>query len=208
MMISTLQYISQGEGIAQHLQNIQKVCDWGCDWIQLRLKNVSDREYIQAGIKARKICEENGARLIINDKVEIAAEVDADGVHVGKKDVAPSLARAALGRDKLIGGTANTYEDVVNLVAQEVDYIGLGPYRFTRTKAPLSPVLGLEGYSDILKRLTQGQIDIPVIAIGGIVMDDIKDLRSTGVHGIAVSGWLSANSLLTLNYQKIYALLQ
>lgn len=208
MMISKLQYISQGEGIAQHLQNIQKVCDWGCDWIQLRLKNVSDREYIQAGIKARKICGQNGARLIINDKVKVAAEVDADGVHVGKKDAAPSSARASLGRDKLVGGTANTYEDVIDLVAQGVDYIGLGPYRFTRTKTPLSPVLGLEGYADILKRLAQGQIDIPVIAIGGIVMDDIKAIRSTGVHGIAVSGWLSTNSLLTLDHQKIYALLQ
>ncbi len=208
MMISKLQYISQGEGIAQHLQNIQKVCDWGCDWIQLRLKNVSDREYIQAGIKARKICEENGARLIINDKVEIAAEVDADGVHVGKKDASPSFAKTSLGRDKIVGGTANTYKDVIDLLAQKVDYIGLGPYRFTQTKAPLSPVLGLEGYTDILKKLARGQIDIPVIAIGGIVMDDIKAIRSTGVYGIAVSGWLSASSLSTLDHRKIYTLLQ
>ncbi|TRX56052.1 thiamine phosphate synthase [Fulvivirga sp. M361] len=207
-MISKLQYISQGKDIAHHLENIQKVCDWGCDWIQLRLKQVSDDEYFRAGIEAKRICQKYGARLIINDSVEVAHEINADGVHLGKKDAEPFQARTTLGKGKIIGGTANTHNDIISLVDQKVDYIGLGPYRFTQTKKDLSPVLGLEGYVRILNRLTREQCQIPVIAIGGIMEEDIKHIRKAGAYGVAVSGLLTAEGPLTMDNQKIYEQLQ
>jgi thiamine-phosphate pyrophosphorylase len=113
--------------------------------------------------------------------------VNATGVHLGKTDMPPAEARRILGDGFIIGGTANTFEDIRRLTDEGVDYIGLGPFRFTATKKNLSPILGLEGYKDILSRCRAAGIALPVLAIGGITVDDIPALMQTGVSGIAVS---------------------
>ena len=97
-------------------------------------------------------------------------------------------ARAILGKDRIIGGTANTFEDIVSHWKAGADYIGCGPFRFTTTKKNLSPLLGLEGYRKIISRMEAEGIRIPVIAIGGITAEDIPSILATGVGGIAVSG--------------------
>jgi thiamine-phosphate pyrophosphorylase len=125
--------------------------------------------------------------LIINDNVTIAKEIGADGVHLGKNDMHPTEAREILGGEAIIGGTANTIEDVVQLSGSGVNYIGLGPYRFTTTKDKLSPILGLEGYMKIMREVQMMSIDIPIIAIGGIVPGDVAALMETGIYGVAVS---------------------
>ena len=112
----------------------------------------------------------------------------ADGVHLGKNDMPVDEARRLLGHDKIIGGTANTFEDIERLHRQGTDYIGCGPFRFTTTKKSLSPVLGLEGYKRIVSDMKAHGIDLPIVAIGGILKSDIADIMQTGVTGIAVSG--------------------
>ena len=173
---------------------IEEVCKGGCRWIQLRLKDVSPEEWINTGTEARAICKKYGARLIINDHVEFALRLDADGVHLGKEDMDPGKARKLLGNEKIIGGTANQLKEVLNLYKKNVDYVGLGPFRYTKTKNNLAEILGTEGYFEIMKSLKNKGIDLPVYAIGGIRQEDIQHLLETGIDGIAVSSFLSENS--------------
>ncbi|WP_431214292.1 thiamine phosphate synthase [Puia sp. P3] len=122
--------------------------------------------------------------------MEVASEVKAHGVHLGKQDMPVGAARKILGEDVIIGGTANTIEDIREHRRQGADYIGLGPYRYTTTKKNLSPILGLDGYRRIMRELRQEQLSIPVVAIGGIEMKDVGQLFDAGLHGVAFSGML------------------
>lgn len=184
-MISKLQYISQGATPEKHLVNIQNACTAGSEWVQLRLKNQTDEVILETAKKAREITNHFQTRLIINDHYKIAKQVNADGVHLGKTDACPAVVREYLGKLFIIGGTANTLEDCKTLLEKQVDYIGLGPFRYTTTKKNLSPILGLEGYQVLLEELNT---ETPVIAIGGIVLEDVSPLLKTNIHGIAVSG--------------------
>jgi len=189
-MISKLHYISQGTTPEEHLENIQKACASGVELVQLRLKNVDETTVLETAKKAKEITGHFQTRLMINDHYKIAIEVKADGVHLGKSDTCPTVARKEMASWQVIGGTANTLEDCQELIDKKVDYIGLGPFRFTKTKDNLSPVLGEKGYLTILEELNT---DTPIIAIGGITQNDVLDIMITGVHGIAISGEITSD---------------
>ena len=162
---------------------LEDVLRGGCRWVQLRMKDATDEEVLAVGAEVHRLCRKYGATFIVDDRVGLVGPLDADGVHLGKNDMAPSEARKILG-DKIIGATANTMEDVERALAEGADYLGIGPFRFTTTKKNLAPVLGLDGYRRIMAR----KIPVPVVAIGGILLDDLRDLKMTGVTGVAVSG--------------------
>lgn len=204
-MLSKLQYISQGNTLEEQFLNIQKVLDNGCDWIQLRFKNGNTNELHIIAEKTKQLCEQYKATFIINDKVDLVYQIDADGVHLGLNDMRIKDARSILGNDKIIGGTANTFEQVSQRVNENCNYVGLGPFRFTITKEKLSPILGLEGYKAILNQMVKQHIEIPIIAIGGIQLNDISSLMETGIHGIAISGLLTQNPTITTTLnEKLY----
>ena len=160
----------------------------GCRWIQLRMKDASAAEILPVALEVQALCKQHHATFIIDDQVELVQEIHADGVHLGKNDMPIDQARTILGPDYIIGGTANTFADVVMHYRHGADYIGCGPFRFTTTKRNLSPVLGLEGYNDILRQMQDAAIRLPIIAIGGICREDIPPIMQTGVSGIALSG--------------------
>ena len=189
-MLKKIQYISQGDSPEQQLANISKALDAGCKWIQLRYKNKSIEEVRTLAKMVQKICRAYDATFIINDHVQVASEINADGVHLGLDDISVMEAKAVL-KNKIIGGTANTLEDVLQRVNEKCDYIGLGPFRFTATKEKLSPILGIEGYQEILKELKNKNIEIPIYAIGGIEIEDFEKLEQAGVYGVAVSGLIT-----------------
>lgn len=174
-------YATPTEGAAQALRG-------GCRWIQLRMKGVAESEVEAEGRKLRALCDAYGAKLILDDHVSLVRHIGADGVHLGKQDMPVGEARALLGPGVIIGATANSFEDIERAVAAGADYIGLGPYRFTTTKERLSPTLGLEGYRRIMERMREAGITVPVVAIGGILVDDVAALIEAGVSGVAVSG--------------------
>lgn len=192
--MNQIQYISQGITVTQHLENIENVCKAGGNWVQLRLKKVSHLEYLEAAKKTRTICDQYGATFIINDNIGVAAESQADGVHLGLLDTNPIEARKQLGNNAIIGGTANTIQDCLQRIDEGVDYIGLGPFKFTTTKDKLSPILGTEGYKAIITELSNKDYNLPIIGIGGIGVSDILTLSETGLSGIAVSSLLSNKS--------------
>lgn len=190
-MFSKLQYISQGATATEQLQNIEAALDAGCSWVQLRFKNAEEIELFSVAESVKKICLSYKATFIINDHPSVAKAVGANGVHLGLTDLSIAEAVAIVGNEKIIGGTANTLEDVLQRVEEGCSYIGLGPFRFTTTKEKLSPILGLQGYEKIVDALKRKNIHVPIYAVGGILSEDIAPILNTGVYGVAVSGTIT-----------------
>jgi len=186
-MIARLQLITQEIPDFSHAAQVAMACKSGAEWIQLRVKDKTYEEWLDIAGEVAVICRKNAVPLIINDSVQIAMEIDADGVHLGKDDMPIHSARMLLGKDKIIGGTGNTLEDIIAIHNAGADYAGIGPYKFTKTKKELSNLLGTHGYRNMLYELRTKGIDIPVIAIGGIKAMDVRPLIRTGVFGVAVS---------------------
>lgn len=175
--------------IATSAEQAAAACSGGVKWIQLRLKQVDYAYYKTIALAVQKVCKQYEAAFIVDDNVELALDIKADGVHIGKEDMPIKDARKLLGNNYIIGCTANTLDDMINLADSTANYIGLGPYRFTTTKQKLSPILGIEGYRNIFNELkTLGIKAPPVIGIGGIEIEDIVPLLKTGLYGIAVAG--------------------
>lgn len=183
-----IQFISHYSERYSYLDSIQLALEGGCRWIQLRMKDATNDEVRPIAIEAQKLCRHYNATFIIDDRVALVRELGADGVHLGKNDMPIREARQLLGPDFIIGGTANTFEDAKAHYEASADYIGCGPFRFTTTKQKLAPVLGLDGYSHIIQQMRAANINIPIVAIGGITKDDIPAILQTGITGIALSG--------------------
>lgn len=183
-----IQFITHSNTRYDYVEGARLALEGGCRWIQLRMKDAQEVDFLLAAKQIGAMCKEYGATFILDDHVEWVGITGADGVHLGKNDMPVDEARNQLGANRIIGGTANTFEDVERLWRQGANYIGCGPYRFTTTKKNLSPVLGLDGYRHIISQMKAHDINLPVVAIGGILQPDIKDIMATGVSGIAVSG--------------------
>lgn len=186
-MISKLHFITQDINGLTHARSAEAACIAGVKWVQLRVKNQSDDAWLDIAKETLLVCQKYNVKLIINDNVAIALEIGAHGVHLGKGDMPPEEARKLLGNDAIIGGTANTINDIMHLERAGVDYIGLGPFRFTASKDNLSPTLGLEGYNALIQQCREASITTPIIAIGGIIAADVEKIMETGVYGIAVA---------------------
>lgn len=183
-----IQFISHFTEQHTYLDSIRLALEGGIKWVQLRMKEASEEEFLSVGTEVRRLCNQYGATFIIDDHVELVHKLKADGVHLGKNDMPIIEARHILGNNVIIGGTANTFEDIASHYQATANYIGCGPFRFTTTKKGLSPTLGLEGYRSIIQKVKEAAIDIPVVAIGGITAEDIPGIMQTGISGIALSG--------------------
>jgi thiamine-phosphate pyrophosphorylase len=200
-MIDKLHYISQEPGTGTHLTAIVAALDAGCKWVQLRIKDQPQELILEYAMEANRLCQQQGAKLIVNDHPEIALKAGAYGVHLGLQDMPVSKAREIVGKEMIIGGTANTFSHVEQRIAEGADYIGLGPYRFTRTKKNLSPILGWEGINAIMQHLN---VSIPIIAIGGILAEDLTNIMQAGVYGVAVSGAITYSAERKKIVQQMY----
>lgn len=182
-----LQFITHPSDDCTYAREAEMVLDGGCRWVQIRHKGASMAE-LEAEIRqVAPLCREHGATVIVDDRAELVSRFDLDGVHLGKNDMPIPEARRLVGPRKIIGATANCMADIERAAELGADYIGLGPFRFTTTKANLSPVLGLEGYRRIVGECRSHGIDLPIVAIGGIAEADIPEIMRTGVAGIAIS---------------------
>lgn len=186
--MSQVQFITHFTDKISYLDSVSIALEGGCRWIQLRMKNSDYATLLNTAREVRRLCNQYNATFIIDDNIQAVIDAGADGVHLGKSDMPIAEARRVLGRDRVIGGTANTFNDVVMHYDSGADYIGCGPFRFTTTKSNLSPILGIDGYSEIIKQMRERGISIPLVAIGGITKDDIPELLETGVSGVALSG--------------------
>jgi len=183
-----IQFITHYTERYSYLDSVRLALAGGCRWIQLRVKEATVDELLPMALEAQRLCREAGATFIIDDHVALVKEIHADGVHLGLNDMPIQEARKMLGNDYIIGGTANTFDDIKKHYEAGANYIGCGPFRYTTTKKNLSPILGLEGYRDVVRQMQEHHIDLPIVAIGGITADDITAIMQTGVTGIALSG--------------------
>lgn len=182
-----LLYISQGKDSQAHIDNIQLMLDSGCRWIQLRMKNVTAETLLPTAETAKKLCDQFGAALSINDHPEVARDVEAWGVHLGLHDMPVNEAREIVGSQIKIGGTVNTVDDIKQRVKEGVDYVGLGPLHYTKTKEHLSPLLGHRGVRTVMDFVKAQGYDLPIFVVGGVTKSDIKSLIESGVFGVGIS---------------------
>ncbi|MDD5571031.1 MAG: thiamine phosphate synthase [Bacteroidales bacterium] len=186
--IGKLHFITQDIASCSHPALAELACKGGAKWIQLRVKNKKPAEWLEIARKTKLICDKYNSVLIINDNPDIAKEIKAGGVHLGKDDMSVKDARKKLKNKYIIGGTANSLEDLLKLTKNDANYIGLGPFRSTNTKENLDPVLGIYGITKIVKEYYSLKCrHVPIIAVGGILPEDVKVLLDAGVHGVAVS---------------------
>lgn len=183
-----IQFITHTNGRFSYADGAEMALKGGCRWIQLRMKDAHDDDYIAVAEKISPMCRAYNATFILDDRVHLVGQCKADGVHLGRNDMPVTDARTILGCNAIIGGTANTIDDIDRLWRDGANYIGCGPFRFTTTKKNLSPILGLDGYQSITNEMKQRGIQLPIVAIGGITATDIRPLLASGIDGIAISG--------------------
>ena len=185
-----------------HSEQVARLCEAGARWIQLRMKNAPRDGWLSEALQAVNICRRHGAVLIVNDDVDIAMLSGADGVHVGSQDMAWHEARRRLEPGMILGGTVNNAADADRAAAAGcLDYVGVGPLRFTGTKANLAPVLGLDGARDLL-RLLGG---LPAWVIGGVEVADLPSLYGIGAAGAAVSSALFRGGQVEETFRRFQA---
>lgn len=159
----------------------------GCRWFQLRMKNADTAVRAETLRRLRRELGDD-ALIMVDDDTEAARLAGADGVHLGVGDMPTAAARRILGPAPLIGRTAHNLQEALIPDAREADYLGVGPYRFTRTKEKLASLLGAEGLTALLAGAREAGMNLPVTAIGGIEPSDVKAVLDAGADGVAVSG--------------------
>ena len=164
-----------------HLELAELAIAGGADTIQFRQKGGATRQMIRVAEKMQAICHQSGVTFIVNDRVDVAMAIHADGVHLGQDDFPISLAREVLGEKAIIGGSAGSMEEARNCFLEGADYIGFGPVYPTSSKEDAGPASGLGLLEQIVKA-----VPLPIIAIGGIARDNIPPVMKAGVYGIAV----------------------
>lgn len=159
---------------------VEEALKGGVTFVQLREKNLDDTAFLQEAKEIKELCARFHVPFVINDNVDIAAEIDADGVHVGQSDMEAGDVRKKLGPDKIIGVSAQTVEQALRAQAHGADYLGVGAVFPTGSKAD-----AVEVSHDTVREICRA-VDIPVIAIGGITRENVIELKGTGICGIAV----------------------
>ena len=165
-----------------HAEQVRRLIEGGATFIQLREKHASPREFFEAAKPAIEIARAANVRIIINDRVDIARALGADGVHLGQDDLPPNAARRILGSDAIIGYSTHSVEQAIEAAKFDIDYIAIGPVFKTTTKENPDPVVGLQGLTDVKNHIGK----IPLVAIGGIGLDNVRDVFATGADSCAV----------------------
>ena len=172
-------YVITDRRLRDEIESTRLALEGGATAIQLRIKDAPTLEMVEIGRELRRITQKHDSLLFINDRIDVALAVEADGVHLGPEDMPVSLARK-MAPNLIIGASAHTVEDALKAQKEGADYIGAGSVFPTTTKEDAKP-LGLEG----LRRILQA-VDIPVVAIGGINHENVREVLKLGVDGIAV----------------------
>lgn len=193
--IPQVQYITQDSRLISHSDQALAMFDKGLKWVQLRMKDAEENAIAEEAEKILKYAEQYQGLLILNDDVHLAKKIGVSAVHIGLNDMPADEARILLGDEVIIGGTANTFEQIQQQVARGVDYVGVGPFRFTTTKKNLSPIVGTQGYATLLAQMVEAGIDLPLFAVGGIVINDVEALKEIGLKHFAISGDLLKSHL-------------
>ena len=174
-----------------HSEQIERLAAGGATLIQLREKRASPREFYRMALDAMTVARRLGVQIIVNDRVDIAVAVNADGVHLGQDDLPPDKARLLMGEGRIIGFSTHSLEQAIAAESLPIDYLALGPVFNTPSKEKPDPVVGISAIIEIKPQITK-----PLVAIGGITLDAVSQVISAGADSVAIiSDLLSAKDI-------------
>ncbi len=173
------------------IQQTEEAIKGGATFVQIREKNLDEQEFEEEAIQLKKLCAEYKIPFVVNDNVQLAKKIDADGVHIGQDDMNPLEARKILGEHKIIGVSAQTVEEAILAEKQGADYLGVGAVFHTGSKDD-----AIEVPPETLKSICKA-VKIPVVAIGGITKDNLHELKNSGICGISVISAIFAQKDIT-----------
>lgn len=202
--IEKLHFITHDIDQLTHVQQAQIACAAGAKWIQYRCLTKSDDELLRDINVIAEICDDWGATLIVTDHVHLNGQADIQGFHIEDMDADFTELRALLGEAVTIGGSANTVDGLIRLALEGADYAGFGPFAHTDTKPNNAAHIGIEGYRKAIQQLREKQIDLPVLAVGGVTVNDIDALMQTGIFGIAASSAINQAEDMHAAYLSFY----
>lgn len=186
--VAPFHYLTQDLPEKSHAQQTDIACKAGANWIQYRCLTKSDEELKDEINNIAMICDDWGATLIITDHFHLLDQVDVQGVHMEDMKADLAFIRRQIGDEKTLGASANSFVDIQHIISTgAADYIGCGPFSTTLTKPNDYPLLGIQGYRDLMIQLSDAGIKMPLLAVGGVQINDVKPLLETGVYGVAVS---------------------
>ena len=202
--IEKFQFITHDIPALTHVEQAQIACGAGAKWIQYRCLTKDDDALLEDINQIAEICDDWGATLIVTDHIHLNGKADIQGFHIEDMDADFIKLREELGEATTIGGSSNTPEGLLRLAAEGVDYAGFGPFSVTTTKPNQSALLGVAGYADAMQVLRDRQINLPVLAVGGVQLEDIEDLMATGIFGIAASAAINQAPDMEEAYTAFY----
>ena len=206
--IEKLHYITHDVPHLSHIEQVQLACEAGAKWIQYRCLSKTDEALLQDINAIAEICDDWGTTLIVTDHIHLNGKADIQGFHIENMDADFIALRKLVGNDITLGGSANTIENLVRLANEGADYAGFGPYAETETKPNNYTLLGIEGYQNAVRELKDQDINIPVVAVGGIKTYDVEALMQSGIYGVAVSGAINFADDFIETYQDFYSLVK
>lgn len=205
--IDTFHYLTQDLPDKTHIQQVEIACSQGAKWVQYRCLTKSDEEMLEELHPIASICDDWGTTLIVANHVHLVSQADIQGVHIEDMEADLSAIRTQIGDDKTLGASANTIHQIKNHIKNGADYIGCGPFDITYTKPNDSPLWGINGYVEALKSLQDQNLNIPLVAAGGVNLDSVKQLMNTGIHGVAVSAAVNKAADPAKAFKQFYQLL-
>lgn len=202
--IEKFQYITHDIPHLTHIEQVQKACEAGAKWIQYRCLTKPDEELLADINAIAEICDDWGTTLIVTNHVHLNGKADIQGFHIEDMEADFISIRKIVGNDITLGGSANTVENLIRLANQGVDYAGFGPFAITQTKPNNFPILGISGYAEAISTLKTNNIQMPVLAVGGITINDVEALMHTRIYGIAASGAINFANDFEETFQDFY----
>lgn len=202
--IEKLHFITHDIEQHSHIEQAQIACEAGAKWIQYRCLSKADDELLVDINAIANICDDWGATLIVTNHIHLKGKADIQGFHIEDMDANFIALRKQLGDEYTLGGSSNTIENLMRLANEGADYAGFGPFKITTTKPSNSPLLGVQGYATAMQTLKQQGVDLPILAVGGITLQDVDALLATGVYGIAASSAINQSEDMYQAYKDFY----
>ncbi len=165
-----------------HAEQVEKLIEGGAKIVQLREKYAAPKDFYESAKKALKIARRQNVKIIINDRVDIALVLKADGVHLGQDDLPPKNAREILGEKAIIGFSTHNIKQAISAVKLPINYLAIGPVFATKTKENPDEIVGIEG----VKKVREAVGDFPLVAIGGITLENFQDVLDAGANSVAI----------------------
>lgn len=202
--IEKLHFITHDIPQHSHIVQVQLACGAGAKWVQYRCLTKDDNALLTDIHQIAEICDDWGATLIVTNHIHLKGKADIQGFHIEDMDADFTALREQIGEEYTLGGSANTVENLIRLANEGADYAGFGPFKLTTTKPNNSPLLGIKGYTNAIHKLAAKHIELPVLAVGGVTLENVLPLLSTGIYGIAASSAINQAENLQDAYTSFY----